>query len=192
MASYHISTGRLSALAVFSKEPDLTSRGESDGVGGLYVQCEDEGSLMTCGGRAVDYGALIVEAVNRYGIPDAIACDRYKIAELLDVLEREGIRCKVESRGHSYRDGSEDVRLFRRCCAEGLVVPVQSLLLRNPMSEAITTTDESGNTKLAKSSQSGRRYLARDDAAAAAILAVACGARMRRNLQIGSPLIAVC
>ena len=35
-----------------------------------------------------------------------------------------------------YRDGAEDVRQFRRACAEGKVAPSPSLLLRSAMSEA--------------------------------------------------------
>ena len=45
------------------------------------------------------------------------------------------------------------------------------------MSEARTVSDPAGNAKLSKGSQGGRRLRARDDAAAAAILAVAAGVR---------------
>ena len=45
------------------------------------------------------------------------------------------------------------------------------------MSEARAVGDPAGNWKLAKHSQGGRRVLARDDAAAAAVLAVAVGRR---------------
>ena len=41
------------------------------------------------------------------------------------------------------------------------------------LSEARVVTDAAGNAKLAKRSEGGRRVAARDDAAAAAILAVA-------------------
>ena len=45
------------------------------------------------------------------------------------------------------------------------------------MAEARTVSDPAGNAKLAKASQGGRRLRARDDAACAAILAVAEGVR---------------
>ena len=54
-----------------------------------------------------------------------------------------------------------------------------SLLLRSAMAEARTVSDPAGNAKLAKHNQGGRRVRARDDVAAAAILAVADGARNR-------------
>ena len=58
------------------------------------------------------------------------------------------------------------------------VVPDVSLLLRSAMSEARTVADPAGNEKLAKNSEAGRRMRARDDAAAAGILAVSAGNRM--------------
>ena len=76
-----------------------------------------------------------------------------------------------------FKDGAEDVRAFRKGCADGRVTPVPSMLLRSAMSEARTVSDPAGNAKLCKGSQGGRRVRARDDAAAAAILAVAAGAR---------------
>ena len=76
-----------------------------------------------------------------------------------------------------YLDGAADVRAFRRACAEGKVTPHKSLLLRSAMAEARTISDPAGNAKLSKGSQGGRRLRARDDAAAAAILAVASGVR---------------
>ena len=76
-----------------------------------------------------------------------------------------------------YRDGAEDVRQFRRAVAEGKVTPVRSLLLTAAMSKARTVSDPAGNHKLSKHCEGGRRGLARDDAAAASILAVALGVR---------------
>ena len=70
-----------------------------------------------------------------------------------------------------------DVRDFRRAVLEGKVTPQPSLLLRSAMAEARTVSDPAGNAKLSKGSQGGRRARARDDAAAAAILAVSAGYR---------------
>ena len=51
------------------------------------------------------------------------------------------------------------------------------------MANARTVSDVAGNAKLAKSAQGGRHSRSRDDAAAAAILAVALG--WRKSLQEG-------
>ena len=77
-----------------------------------------------------------------------------------------------------FKDGSEDVRAFVSACLGGRVSPVPSLLLTAAMSEARLAVDPSGNAKLAKSSEGGRRLRSKDDAVAAAILAVATGVRL--------------
>ena len=81
------------------------------------------------------------------------------------------------SRGQGFKDGAEDVRSFRKSCLTGRVMPVESLLLRSAMREAVTVADPAGNEKLSKNTEGGRRSRARDDAAAAAVLAVAVGSR---------------
>ena len=76
-----------------------------------------------------------------------------------------------------FKDGGADVRDFRRAMVEGRVRPVPSLLLAAAAAEARTVADPAGNAKLAKAAQGGRRRRAKDDAIAAAILAVAVGVR---------------
>ena len=71
-------------------------------------------------------------------------------------------------------DGSEDIERFRRALFDGEVSVSPSLLLRSAFSDAITLVDPAGNHKLAKG-----RSLGRIDAAAATVLAVAQGARMK-------------
>ena len=80
-----------------------------------------------------------------------------------------------------YKDGAADVRSFRRACLEGRVTPLPSLLLASAIGEARTLSDPAGNSKLAKGSEGGRRLRARDDAAAAAILAVGLAARQPKR-----------
>ena len=80
-------------------------------------------------------------------------------------------------RGQGYRDGSEDVRGFKAAFLRGLVTPTRSLLLASAVANARTVSDVAGNVKLAKSAQGGRHSRSRDDAAAAAILAVSLGWR---------------
>ena len=66
---------------------------------------------------------------------------------------------------------------FRRACLEGRVTPLRSLILTSAVGEARTMVDAAGNAKLAKATEGGRRARARDDAVAAAILAVSLGSR---------------
>ena len=182
VAAFWPSTGRLDCLAAFPCEPSLAERGLRDGVGALYQHCANRGELQTLGTRAVDIKALLKAALARFGRPLAIVADRWREAELRDALDAAKVPvCPVEVRGQGFKDGGEDVRTFRRGCAEGRVTPVESLLLRSAMAEARTVVDPAGNAKLAKNSEGGRRLRARDDAAAAAILAVSAGVRMFPN-----------
>ena len=178
VAGFWPETGRLECLAAFPNEPSLAERGLRDGVGGLYAECARRGELLTLGARAVDVAMLLQAALERLGRPSRVVADRWREAELRDALEGAGVPPAVFSaRGMGFLDGAADVRAFRKACADGRVVPAPSLLLCSAMAEARTVSDPAGNSKLAKGSQGGRRLRARDDAAAAAILAVADGAR---------------
>ena len=176
---YHPQTGALASLAAFPAEPTLAERGLRDGVGGLYAECARRGELLTLGRHTVDVTALLQAALDRFGRPARIVADRWREGDLREGLDAAGVpMAALEFRGMGYRDGAEDVRQFRRACADRRVVPAPSLLLRSAMAEARTVSDPAGNAKLSKGSQGGRRARARDDAAAAAVLAVAAGARI--------------
>ena len=178
VAAYWPETGRLECLAAFPADPPLAERGLRDGCGRLYVECAHRGELLTLGGAAVPVADLIAAALERFGEPAAIACDRWREAELRDALQAAYVPLtRLELRGMGFLDGAADVRALRRACAEGKVRPIRSLLLSSAMAEARTVSDPAGNAKLSKGSQGGRRLRARDDAAAAAILAVALGSR---------------
>ena len=178
VACYWPSTGALAALAAFPEVPSLAERGVRDGVAGLYGECARRGELLTLGGRTVPVDGLLAAALARFGRPSVLVADRWREGELRDALEAARIPLAAfVSRGMGYFHGAEDVRFFRRACAEGRVTPAPSLLLRSAMAEARTVGDPAGNHKLSKGSEGGRRLRARDDAAAAAILAVAEGVR---------------
>ena len=75
-------------------------------------------------------------------------------------LDRAGFpQAAFTVRGMGFRDGAEDVRLFRRACLEGKVAPGRSLLLRAALAEARTVADPAGNEKLAKGVEGRRRRL---------------------------------
>ena len=178
IACYHPETGRLEVLSAFPNEPSLAERGLRDGVGRLYAEGARRGELIQVGGSAVDISELLGVALERFGAPVALASDRWREAELRDALRKAGVpRAALSLRGMGFRDGAQDLRIFRRSCLEGRVVPVKSLIMVSAMSEARVVTDFAGNAKLAKGSEGGRRLRARDDAVAAAILAVSTGSR---------------
>ena len=184
VAAFWPETGRLESLACFPEIPTLGERGLGDGVGRLYQEMFERDELIIAGRRVSDIGELLAEARARWGYPIALASDRWREGELRDCLEDAGFPlARLETRGMGYRDGGEDVRDFRAACLGGRVTPVKSLLLTSAMSEARTISDPAGNQKLSKGVEGGRRLNARDDAAAAGILAVASGVRLWRNEQ---------
>ena len=189
VSAYWPETGRLECLAAFPNFPGLPERGRSDGVADLYVECARRGELIQTGGAAVDISELLSEAAARFGRPYGIAADRWREAELRDALSAGGLTVsRLQLRGMGFKDGAEDVRQFRRACLESRVTPLPGLLLTSAMSEARTVSDVAGNAKLAKGVEGGRRLRARDDAAAAAILAVSMAARQpkpRRGVYLG-------
>ena len=86
------------------------------------------------------------------------------------------------------KDGGEDMRTFRRAVLDGQVLPPESLLLRSAIGGARVVSDHNANFKLAKKSENGRRSTHRDDACAAALLAVSEGVRNpdpRRSRYLG-------
>ena len=186
-AAFWPDTGRLEACACFPEIPSLAERGMSDGVGNQYVRMHEAGDLVVAGRRVADIEELLTEVLERWGTPGVIACDRWRESELREKLEKINFPItSLETRGQGFKDGGEDVRIFRKACAAGNVHPERSLLLRAAMAEARVVGDPAGNWKLAKSTQGGRRAHARDDAAAAAILAVAAGMRRSRSTEATS------
>ena len=177
-------SGALRSIAAFSELPELPERAKSDAAGNLYQRMSQRGELFLAGRHVADVGALLRWCLERWGRPVAIVADRWRSAELRRELEAVGFPfCAHVERGQGYADGSEDVRGFRRGLLNKRVRPYPSLLLRAAMAESRTVSDPAGNAKLAKSSEGNRRGRARDDAAAAAVLAVAEGLRRFPNAQ---------
>ena len=181
-AGYWINSGRLDTLACFGNIPSLAERGLADGCGGAYIEMYNRGELILSEGRVSSIRDLLDTILERWGAPAALIVDRWREGELRDELARMRFpRCPLITRGMGFLDGSADVRGFRKAVLKGHVTPVKSLLMRSAMSEARVIMDVAGNSKLAKKVEGGRRLKARDDAAAAGILAVAAGARHARR-----------
>ena len=177
-AAAYFRDGTLEAVACFPELPSLAERGLADGVGDLYRRMADRDELFHAGRRVSDLAALLRECLDRWGRPVAIVCDRWRLAELKQHLEAVRFPlAELIERGQGFRDGGQDVRDFRAAVLGEHVRPSRSLLLTAAMSEARVTGDPSGNWKLAKHVQGGRRANSRDDSCAAAIIAVAAGYR---------------
>lgn len=176
-AFYWPETGRLEALGTFPAFPSLADRGAADGVAGRYSEMADRGELTVMGENTVPPGMWLAQIVRQLDGAE-VACivgDRFRHAEFTEAMQAAGLgRVPFIWRGFGWKDGAEDIERFRRALFDGEVKAAPSLLLRSAFADAITLVDPAGNHKLAKA-----RSLGRIDAAAAAVLAVAEGARRR-------------
>ena len=175
-AFYWPETGRLEVAGWFPSDPGLLDRGQADGVGDRYIRMQERGELTTLGAKTVPVAPWLAEIWRRIEgeTVSALVADRYKQAELGEAIQKAAITAPVIWRGMGFRDGGEDVERFRRAVFEGAVRTKESLLMRSAMADAVCLRDPANNTKLAKARSTGRI-----DPAAAAILAVAEGARHR-------------
>lgn len=173
-AFYWPETGRLEALGWFPSKPGLAERGQRDGVGDRYVQMHKRGELSTLGNATVPVAPWLSQVMRHVEGEQvaALVMDRFKQAELGEAIDAAGIRAPLVWRGMGFRDGGEDCDRFRRACYDGRVKASPSLLLRSAFAETVCLRDPANNLKLAKA-----RSLGRIDAACAAVLAIAEGAR---------------
>ena len=186
-------SGRLEVLALFPDAPSLAKRGQVDGVGSAYELMHARGELMMGGKGHADLQYLVRESLERWGRPVAIVADRWRLPDLELALELGGMpRAALSLRGFGFRDGSEDVRFFRKAALSGRLTPTKSLLMRAAMGGARTISDVSGNQKLAKATEGGRKQNHRDDCVAASILCVSEGMRSwREHKPSGNPILGV-
>ena len=176
-AFYWPDTGRLEALGTFPAFPSLADRGAADGVSDRYVQMNERGELSVMGENTVPPGRWLAEIVRQLdGItPACIVGDRFRHAEFVEAMQGAGLaRVPFIWRGFGWKDSAEDIERFRRALFDGDIKVAPSMLLRFAFADAITLVDPAGNHKLAKA-----RSLGRIDAAAASVVAVAQGARMK-------------
>ncbi len=174
--AYWPDSKRLEVWGAFPGHPDLRTRGEVDGVGGLYVRMKERGELATYPGRVTDLTSFFDDIASRLaGEQVVLALDRYRKAEAMSAMDRAGIQWPVIWRGmgHSHTaDGSADVRAFQKMCLSGQVQSERSLMLEHAIASSSIVRDAAGNPKLDKSKQRQRI-----DALQAAVLALGLGSR---------------
>ncbi len=178
VAFYWPDTSRLEAYGTFPGLPSLESRGEADGVKGRYVEMHLRGELNQIGKSTVpvaDWLRKIISQIDGEKIA-ALVADGYKKAEISEALVATGFRCPIIWRRMVWQEASEDCDRFRRAAFDGEIACDPSLLMRSALADAVVLTDASGNIKIAKGRSTGRI-----DALAAAVLAVAQGARIKNG-----------
>ena len=165
--------GRTEALAVAPGLPDITAQEKRDRVpAGRYAALVRSGQLREAQGLHVPPVALLWAFIlDSWGAPARVVADRFRLLELTDSI---GSTCPIEPRVSQWSESSYDIRALRKTISDGpLSVADGRELLSASLGVAQVQNDSSGNFRLIKQNSN----CARDDVAAALILA--CGAHAR-------------
>ena len=172
-------SGRTEALAVAPGLPSLAEQEKRDRVpAGSYQRLLDMGQLDIADGLRVQPPRQVWERIrDTWGKPKVIICDRFRLAELQDAV-KGGAR--LEPRVTRWSDASADIRSLRRMAKDGpLAVERGSrMLTATSLSRARVQNDDAGNFRLVKR---GTNNTARDDVAAALVLAAGAVERMPKR-----------
>ena len=177
--------GRCEAFAVCPGIPDIAEQEKRDRQpAGTYQALVDSGRLRVAEGLRVPPPALLMDAVRQWGGRLAI-CDRFRLAELQDCVP-QGVR--VLPRVTRWSEAAQDVRALRKAARDGAlaVVPESRPLLEASLSAATVRNDDQGNVRLEKR---GHNNEARDDVAAALLLAAGALARLRKKPASGKAVV---
>ena len=173
--------GRTECLAVAPGIPSLQDQEKRDRVpAGLYSKLAASGRLLIADGLHVPppsflHGAAIAE----WGGPELIYCDRFRLPELADTVGGS----KLVPRVTRWSESSDDIRGLRSLSADGplSVEPGSRSLLAASLAVALVKTDDAGSVRLVKR---GSNNTARDDVAAALLLAAGALARLIRRPKV--------
>lgn len=161
-------SGRVEAFAVAPGIPDLGEQEKRDRVpGGTYRKLAERGNLLRAVGLRVPPAAQLVDAVRaRWGAPEYMICDRFRLDDLRDT--KPG--CRIVPRVTRWSESGADIRALRRMCQDGPLSIEQASkgLLTASLAAAMVANDDSGNVRLVKR---GTNNTGRDDVAAGLVLA---------------------
>ena len=160
-------SGRCEAMAVTPGIPDIEAQEKRDRVPkGTYRRLLAEGRLSVADGLRVVPASLLLDAVHeRWGVPEQIVVDRFRLDDLKDTQPG----CLIVPRVSRWSEASYDIRALRKMAKDGpLSVGASSRkLISASLSAAMVQPDDAGNVRMLKR---GTNNQARDDVAAALVL----------------------
>lgn len=161
-------SGRVEALAVAPGIPDLAAQEKRDRVpAGTYRALAAGGALLVSEGLRVQPPGDLVRAVRAtWGAPEVIFCDRFRLAELQDVVNGTQVIPRIAR----WSEATADIRATRKAALDGpLACDAGSRpLLTASLAAAMVKPDDAGNVRMVKR---GTNNTGRDDVAAALVLA---------------------
>ena len=167
-------SGRVEAIAVAPGIPSLEAQEKRDRVpAGTYRRLAESGALRVAEGLRVQPPAALYAAIRaQWGRVEVVVCDRFRLDELRDCVNGTPVAPRVAR----WSEAAADIRALRKSAADGPLAcePGSRGLLTASLSAAMVKNDDAGNTRLAKK---GTNNTARDDVAAALVLAAGALAR---------------
>ena len=176
--------GRCEAFAVCSGIPSLEEQEKRDlEPPGTYLSLVRTGHLVVAEGLRVPNPSSLIEGIySRWGTPEAVLCDRFRLAELQDCR----LPCPLAPRQSRWSEAAADIRALRKMAKDGpLSIEEDSrAIVLHSLTNSMVKNDEQGSCRLIKSD--GTNNKSRDDVSAALILAA--GARERAPKRTASRL----
>ena len=137
--------GRVEARAVAPGIPDLDEQERRDRVpAGTYSKLYDMGQLEIAEGLKVQPPAALWDLIRTsWWRPQLIVCDRFRLAELEDVVKRGA---RLEPRISRWSESSFDIRALRQMALDGpLAVDEGSqALISTSLASALVKSDDAG------------------------------------------------
>ena len=175
-------SGRVEALAVAPGIPSIEAQEQRDRVpSGTYSRLVERGQLLVADGLRVQPPAVMWDAiVEKWGIPVSIVCDRFRLAEMEDAVRGA---TGIEPRVWRYSEASFDIRALRKLCKDGPLSldPDADALVQSSIAVAQVKNDDAGSVRMVKHHNNA----ARDDVAAALVLAAGAYVRAEQEVNAG-------
>ena len=173
-------TGRIEALAVAPGIPSIEAQEKRDRVpSGTYQTLIDIGALSVAEGLRVQPPAELWQSVtDAWGAPEAVVCDRFRIAELQDTVNGTPVIPRVTR----WSEASSDIRALRKLALDGPLScsPSSRALIAASLAAAVVENDKQGSMRLVKL---GTNNTGRDDVAVA--LTLVAGMLQRAMANVG-------
>ena len=170
-------SGRIEALALTPGIPGLDVQEKRDRVPrGTYRVLVENGSLRVAEELRVPTPKMLHSAaMEAFGLPSRIICDRFKLPELRDAVRGT---VKLVDRVTRWSDATADIGALRKMALDGPLAcaPSSRPLLIASLAATTVKNDDQGSVRLVKSSTNNTR---RDDVSAALVLAAGS---LQRNL----------
>ena len=179
-------SGRVEAVAVAPGIPNVEAQEKRDRVSrGTYQRLVDAGVLTLAKGLRVQPPGALIDRIREWA-PRFIVCDRFKLDELRDTTPC----CPIVPRVTRWSEATADIGALRKLAKDGplAVAPESRGLLTASVGVAAVKNDDGGSCRMVKDDA---HNCARDDVAAALVLAAGAFARLPKRRKRGAYLGAV-